>query len=82
MGFMMGSGIAVLCGLVVVLGVGVGLPTAPLILVQALCWSGGLISVVRGGHRAFKTGVNTDLVAYCLVLGLYLSGSVTWWGKP
>lgn len=36
-------------------------------------WIASAIPVLSGGHRAFKTGVNTDLTAYAVGLALFIA---------
>jgi len=81
MGFVMGAIAAFISGMAVFLGRGAGLDPVLVLALQFVFWTIGLMPVMQGGHRAFKTGVNTDLVAYSLVLGLYLSASVAWSGQ-
>ena len=38
----------------------------------ALVWVAGAIPTIEGGHRAFRTGVNTDVTAYAVMAGLFV----------
>lgn len=82
MGFVVGAVAASASFAIAFVGRASALEPALVLALQFVCWVAGLMPVAQGGHRTFKTGVNTDLVAYALVLGIYVSASVSGLGRP
>ena len=76
MGFVAGAVAAFLSWGIWALLEGAGLSRTWCYAALALVWVAGAIAPIKGGHHAFRTGVNTDVTAYALMAGIFVVISV------